>query len=101
GGDVDELLDPRDGDLVERGDPAGERIDEALHVPVRHDLVHIAVLGAPSGRDVVTAEEDLQGTAAPDEPPEAGHRSAARHGADTDLELAEDRGRSAERRVWK
>ena len=91
GGDVDELLDPRKGDLVERCDPAGERIDETLDVRVRDDPVHVAVLGGQRGRDVVAAEQDLQGPAAADEPAQARHGSAAGNGADADLELTQDR----------
>ena len=57
----------------------------------------VSVLGGQAGRDVVAAEQDLQGSAAADEAPQARHGTAAGNGADADLELAQDRRLDANR----
>src|SRR6185437_5213538 len=91
GGHVDQLLDTGDGHLVEGRDPAGERVGGILDLGVRDDAVHVAVFGGQAGRDVVAAEQDLQGAAAAGQARQPRHRAAAGDGADADLELAQDR----------
>ena len=60
GGHVDQLLDARDGHLVEGRNPTGESVGEGLDLSVGDEPVHVTVLGGPAGGDVIAAEQDLQ-----------------------------------------
>lgn len=90
-GDVDEVLDAGDGDLVEGRDTPGETVHELLKFGVRHDAVDVAVLGGERCGDVIAAQEDLERATPADEAGQPGHWTTAGDRADADLELSEDR----------
>src|SRR6267143_1871687 len=64
---VDEILRGGDGTPVEGGDPAGERVDEAVQFGVWKCPVDVSVSFRRLAVEVVRAEDDFKRPTAPDQ----------------------------------
>src|SRR5439155_14078679 len=90
-GGVDGRLRERDRLGREGGDPAGEALDEGAELGGRQRPVQVAVALRQLGREVLAAEDDLEGAAAPHEAGEPLRAAPARDDPNGDLGLAQDR----------
>src|ERR1700686_1721588 len=74
---VNEALRRRDGTPIEGGDPAGERIDEAVEFRVRKGPVDVSVSFRGVAVEVFRAENDFERAAPADQVREAFRTAAA------------------------
>src|SRR5260370_26261561 len=88
---VDEILRGGDGTPVEGGDPACERVDEAVQFGVWKCPVDVSVSFRGVAVEVVRAEDDFKCPAAPDQMWEAFRTAAAGMQSHPDFGLAEPR----------
>src|SRR2546427_10659444 len=86
------MLRRRDRTSVEGGDPARERVDEAVQLHVRKRPVDVSVSFRGIPVEVVRAENDFERAAAADQMWEACRAAAAGMHSHPDFGLAESRG---------
>src|SRR5712691_12219379 len=86
---VNEILRRRDSTPVEGGDPARERVDEAVQLRVRKCPVDVSVSFRGVAVEVVRAENDFERAAAADEQWEAFRSAAAGIYSHPDFGLAQ------------
>ena len=75
--------------MVEGRDSAREAVDEAVELLVRNGPVDIPLSLSEFTVEVLTPDEDLQGSPPSDQTRQTGGWAAPGNGADTDLELPE------------
>src|SRR5258708_32594224 len=88
---VDEILRGGDGTPVEGGDPARERVDEAVHLRVRKCAVDVSTSFCGIAVEVVPAENDFERPTAPDQMWKTFRTAAAGMQSYPDFGLAESR----------
>src|SRR6266702_8959452 len=86
---VDEILRRRDGTPVEGGDPARERVDEAVQLRVRKCSVDVSISFRRVAIEVVRAENDFERASAADQLWEAFRTAAAGMHSHPDFGLAQ------------
>src|SRR6202030_3388506 len=85
---VNQILRRRDGTPVEGGDPARERVDEAVQLRVRKCAVDVSISFCGIAVEVVRAENDFERAAAADQMWEPFRTPAARMQSHPDFRLA-------------
>src|SRR5712692_9509777 len=88
---VNEILRGGDGTPVEGGDPARERVDEAIQFRVRKCAVDVSVSFRGVAVEIVSAENDLERPTAPDQMGKTFRTAAAGMHSHPDFGLAESR----------
>src|SRR6266852_2686590 len=88
---VDEILRGGDGTPVEGGDPARERVDEAVQFGVRKCAVDVSISFCGIAVEVVRAEYYFEGAAAAHQMWEAFRTAATGMHSDPDYGLAQSR----------
>src|SRR5258707_6527769 len=88
---VDEPLDVGEREQIEARHPLGEGIDEVDELLVGDCAVDVAVSLGELAVEVLAADEDLESPSATDEARQPVQSTPTRRGADTDLQLPEER----------